>query len=94
MACPIITLLHYYIKKRVEALSSSRKTSISPLGNIFRERELDITSVSSILEHTAADGKIYSTVSVVPDTGSGCNPLRSEIFNENVHITTVKLTAT
>ena len=31
------------------------------LGNIFRERELDITSVSSILEHTAADGKIYST---------------------------------
>ena len=31
------------------------------LGNIFREGELDITSVSSILEHTAADGKIYST---------------------------------
>ena len=30
------------------------------LGNIFREGELDITSVSSILEHTAADGKIYS----------------------------------
>ena len=31
------------------------------LGNIFREGELDITSVGSILEHTAADGKIYST---------------------------------
>ena len=31
------------------------------LGNIFREGELDITSVSSILEHTAADVKIYST---------------------------------
>ena len=31
------------------------------LGNIFREGELDITSVSSVLEHTAADGKIYST---------------------------------
>ena len=31
------------------------------LGNIFREGELDIISVSSILEHTAADGKIYST---------------------------------
>ena len=31
------------------------------LGNIFREGELDVTSVSSILEHTAADGKIYST---------------------------------
>ena len=31
------------------------------LGNIFREGELNITSVSSILEHTAADGKIYST---------------------------------
>ncbi len=31
------------------------------LGNIFREGELDIASVSSILEHTAADGKVYST---------------------------------
>ena len=31
------------------------------LGNIFREGELVVTSVSSILEHTAADGKIYST---------------------------------
>jgi predicted XRE-type DNA-binding protein len=31
------------------------------LGNIFREGELNITSVSSILEHTAADGKTYST---------------------------------
>ena len=32
MACPIITLLHYYIKKRVEDILSSRyKTSISPL---------------------------------------------------------------
>ena len=31
------------------------------LGNIFREGELDVTSVSSILEHTAADGKKYRT---------------------------------
>ena len=31
------------------------------LGNIFREGELDVDSVSSILEHTAKDGKIYST---------------------------------
>ena len=31
------------------------------LGNIFREGELDPNSVSSILEHTAADGKIYRT---------------------------------
>ena len=31
------------------------------LGNIFREGELDITSVSSILEHTASDGKKYAT---------------------------------
>ena len=31
------------------------------LGNIFREGELDVTSVSSILEHTAADGKRYAT---------------------------------
>ena len=31
------------------------------LGNIFRDGELDAYSVSSILEHTAADGKVYST---------------------------------
>ncbi len=31
------------------------------LGNIFKEGELDPSSVSSILEHTAADGKIYRT---------------------------------
>ena len=31
------------------------------LRNIFREGELDPNSVSSILEHTAADGKVYST---------------------------------
>ncbi len=31
------------------------------LGNIFKEGELDPNSVSSILEHTAADGKIYRT---------------------------------
>ena len=31
------------------------------LSNIFREGELDKNSVHSILEYTAADGKIYST---------------------------------
>ena len=31
------------------------------LRNIFQEGELDPNSVSSILEHTAADGKVYST---------------------------------
>lgn len=31
------------------------------LSNIFREGELDKYSVHSILEYTAADGKIYST---------------------------------
>ncbi len=31
------------------------------IGNIFEERELDEHSVSSILEHTAADGKTYKT---------------------------------
>ena len=31
------------------------------LGNIFREGELDANSVCSILELTAADGKVYST---------------------------------
>ncbi len=31
------------------------------LSNIFREGELDKNSVHSILEYTAADGKVYST---------------------------------
>jgi hypothetical protein len=31
------------------------------LGNIFRDGELEASSVSSILEHTAIDGKIYNT---------------------------------
>src|SRR3989344_7791453 len=31
------------------------------LGNILKEKELDEKSVSSILEHTASDGKKYET---------------------------------
>jgi len=32
------------------------------IGNIFKAKELDKDSVSSILEHTAADGKKYKTL--------------------------------
>ena len=31
------------------------------LGNIFKSGELNQNSVSSILEHTASDGKVYKT---------------------------------
>lgn len=34
---------------------------IAPFGNIFREGELNKSSVISILENTAADGKVYRT---------------------------------
>ena len=47
---------------QIAALFGVQRPAITKhLNNIFREGELDATSVSSILEHTAADGKVYST---------------------------------
>jgi len=40
---------------------SERSVVTKHLRNIFRTGELDKNSVSSILEHTAADGKTYKT---------------------------------
>ena len=44
-----------------ELFGVKRPAITKHLGNIFREGELDQNSVSSILEHTAADGKVYQT---------------------------------
>ncbi len=47
---------------QIAALFGVQRPAITKhLNNIFREGELDAASVSSILEHTAADGKVYST---------------------------------
>jgi hypothetical protein len=44
------------------ALFQKTKQNISlHINNIFHEGELDEDSVSSFLEHTAADGKTYKT---------------------------------
>ena len=47
---------------QIAALFGVQRPAVTKhLRNIFQEGELDPNSVSSILEHTAADGKIYST---------------------------------
>ena len=47
---------------QIAALFGVQRPAITKhLRNIFQEGELDPNSVSSILEHTAADGKVYST---------------------------------
>ena len=44
-----------------ELFGVQRPAITKHLGNIFKENELDENSVSSILEHTAEDGKNYKT---------------------------------
>lgn len=48
-------------KAMAELFGVQRPAITKHLGNIFDSRELDENSVSSILEHTANDGKKYST---------------------------------
>jgi hypothetical protein len=44
-----------------ELFGVQRPAITKHIGNIFEEGELDEKSVSSILEHTANDGKTYKT---------------------------------
>ena len=44
-----------------DLFGTKRPAITKHLRNIFKEKELDEKSVCSILEHTAADGKIYKT---------------------------------
>ena len=44
-----------------ELFGTKRPAITKHLGNIFKDGELEDFSVSSILEHTASDGKTYST---------------------------------
>ena len=49
-------------QKQIAMLFDTQRPAITKhLNNIFKSGELDKNSVSSILEHTAADGKVYKT---------------------------------
>jgi prophage maintenance system killer protein len=49
-------------QKQIAVLFDTQRPAITKhLNNIFRSGELNKNSVSSILEHTAADGKVYKT---------------------------------
>jgi len=49
-------------QKQIAELFGTKRPAITKhLGNIFTSGELDENSVSSILEHTASDGKVYRT---------------------------------
>ncbi len=49
-------------QQQIAELFGVRQPAISKhLNNIFKEEELDPSSVHSILEYTASDGKIYKT---------------------------------
>lgn len=49
-------------QEQIASLFGTQRPAITKhLLNIFKNRELDESSVCSILEHTAADGKIYKT---------------------------------
>jgi len=49
-------------QKQIAMLFDTQRPAITKhLNNIFRSGELDKNSVSSVLEHTAADGKVYKT---------------------------------
>jgi len=48
-------------KAMAELFGVQRPAITKHLGNVFKEKELEENSVSSILEHTAIDGKKYKT---------------------------------
>jgi len=49
-------------QEQIASLFGTQRPAITKhLSNIFKTKELDRDSVSSILEHTAADGKVYKT---------------------------------
>ena len=55
-----------------DLFGTQRPAVTKHLSNIFKARELDKSSVSSKMEHTAADGKIYKmkSVPVLSESGS------------------------
>lgn len=52
----------WFTQQQIAELFGTKRPAITKhLGNIFNSRELEQDSVCSILEHTAADGKVYRT---------------------------------
>ncbi len=52
----------WLMQKQIAILFDTQRPAITKhLNNIFKSGELNKNSVSSILEHTAADGKVYKT---------------------------------
>ena len=72
-------------QSQIAALFNTQRPAITKhLNNIFKTGELNKNSVSSILEHTAADRKIYKTQFYNLDTiisGSGIALIQKERRN-------------
>ena len=74
-------------QKQIAELFGVKRPAITKhLRNIFNEGELDQNSVSSILEHTAVDGKIYSTqfynLDAILSVGYRVNSKRAVAFRQ------------
>ena len=74
-------------QKQIAELFDVKRPAITKhLRNIFNEGELDPNSVSSILEHTAADGKVYSTqfynLDAILSVGYRVNSKRAVAFRQ------------
>jgi death-on-curing family protein len=71
-------------KQIAELFGTQRPAITKHLNNIFTSKELDENSVSSILEHTAADGKIYKTafynLDIIISVGYRVNSQRATQF--------------
>jgi len=67
-----------------ELFGTKRPAITKHLGNIFKSDELNQNSVSSILEHTATDGKAYKTryynLDVIISVGYRVNSKRATQF--------------
>ena len=74
-------------QKQIAELFGVKRPAITKhLRNIFNEGELDQNSVSSILEHTAVDGKVYSTqfynLDAILSVGYRVNSKRAVAFRQ------------
>lgn len=74
-------------QQQIADLFGTKRPAITKhLSNIFKSGELDENSVRSILEHTAADGKVYKTqfynLDVILSVGYRVNSRNATIFRQ------------
>src|SRR3989304_9963245 len=71
-------------KQIAELFKTERSVITKHLNNIFKNKELDESSVCAIFAHTASDGKIYKTkfynLDVIISTGYRVNSNRATKF--------------